>query len=534
MEHTLHHFSLLSPYDCSGYFQLNSNTANDLSIDFLAAHLSRNREDTPKIRNILMKMPVDPEIITYRQAIYSDLKCFPEVCEQLQEIFDAMQFYMQDDSRNIYEKSSIWELVTHLRSLQNYVSSISQLQELLQGRAFHSDGMRTLTRCIENIYTESGFAELAKDLEMLGDDIDGIRSMTLGVNFNSEFYPDEIGIVSLNPYALGEKGILDRFLKFHRQKNPSDTELTAFSMLTHDKKPSPVDSPLMNNLTKIVERMLPTATKKLHRVLKKYTNSSGMALAGLGDELMFYLRFIDLEKRLISANLPCCIPESSEDDTVFTDFYNVKLALCHLEGTVNNAIVCNDLRFTKEQNILVLTGPNRGGKTILTQGAGLAFLLFQQGLFVPCRNGKIRICDGIYTHFPADENQTVALGRLGEESERFRMICETATSESLLLFNESFATTSHTESLYIAQDVLKYLCCLGARACFNTHMHELAEHTEQLHCEKSVCGAASVVMGQREGEDAYRIRYEKPDGKSYAHDIAHQYGITFEQLLEHL
>ena len=92
----------------------------------------------------------------------------------------------------------------------------------------------------------------------------------------------------------------------------------------------------------------------------------------------------------------------------------------------------------------------------------------------------LRLCDGIYTHFPVEEEKTVSLGRLGEEAERFNDICKTAGHESLLLFNESFATTSHTESLYIAEDVLKYLCCIGARTCFNTHMHELAENADKI------------------------------------------------------
>ena len=228
------------------------------------------------------------------------------------------------------------------------------------------------------------------------------------------------------------------------------------------------------------------------------------------------------------------MPDLSGSGTSLTDFYNVKLALCHLAGTVEDGIVTNDLCFTKERNILILTGPNRGGKTILTQGAGLALLLFQHGVCVPCRQAAIRPCDGIYTHFPADENETVTLGRLGEESARFSRICETATDASLLLFNESFATTSHSESLYIAEDVVRYLCCLGARTIFNTHMHELAEHADSLTCERAVCGAASVVMGKRGTKDAYRIRFEKPDGKSSAHEIARQYGITLEQLMENL
>ncbi len=534
MKNDIRLFSLLSPDADSRSFTISEGTANDLSLDFLAERLAHDREEQGKLRRMLMDMPAEASVITYRQEIYRDLKQFPEVCAGLQEIFDAMQFYTMDDTSRAYEKSSIWELVNRMRSLQNYVSSVSALRSLLQNISFSSLGMRTLREYIENIHTQSGFAELAEDMEMLGDDLDGIHSITLGVNLGSEFYPDEVGILSLNNYRFGERGLLERFLHFHKKQNPDDRELTPFTMIMHQKNPSANEHPLMNNLTRIIEQMLPSVTRKLQRVLKKYTDISGTALAKRGDELMFYLRFLELEQQLTAGGFPCCMPEISGTATRLSDFYNVKLALCRMEGTVENEIVLNNLQFTKDQNIMILTGPNRGGKTILTQGAGLALLLFQHGVCVPCRRAEIRPCDGIYTHFPADENQTVTLGRLGEESERFSRICETATASSLLLFNESFATTSHSESLYIAEDVVRYLCCLGARTIFNTHMHELAEHADSLTCERAVCGAASVVMGKRDTKDAYRIRYEKPDGKSSAHEIARQYGITLEQLMENL
>ena len=218
---------------------------------------------------------------------------------------------------------------------------------------------------------------------------------------------------------------------------------------------------------------------------------------------------------------------------MFRDFYNVKLAICRGKGTVEEEIVCNDLEFTREKTVNILTGPNRGGKTIFTQGVGLAFLLYQSGVFVPASSARVRLCDGIYTHFPVEEERTVSLGRLGEEAERFNEICKKATGSSLLLFNESFATTSHTESVYIAEDVLRYLCCIGARTFFNTHMHELAEDTDKFNkAEGAICKAVSVVMENDGGKRSYKISYKAPDGKSYAHEIAYKYGITFEQLME--
>lgn len=524
-------FSLLSPVGEYEYFTLNENTANDLSMDFIIENLTSTSSEQNVLKKILMKMPINKPVIQYRQAIYQDLKNVPEICENLCEIFKEMQFYSSGKTRSVDNKSSIWDLISRLKELENYCLSMIKIRKILSGHSFQSEGMKQFSTFINTIYNDSGFHELSEDINGLGEDVSSIKSMTLGVNFNSDFYPDEVGIISMNEYYFREQGVLERFIGFHKKQNPSDKNLNSYSMVTHPHKGSINESPLMNNLANIVERMLPDVTQKLKRILKKYTDTSGLSLARLADEFLFYERFINLELNISKQGNPCCMPEFSDNDTRLSDFYNVKLAICRIKGTVDHNIVCNELEFTNEKNIMILTGPNRGGKTIFTQGIGLAFLLFQHGVFVPCSKGEMLICDGIYTHFPADENATVSLGRLGEESQRLSEICKTATSKSLLLFNESFATTSHTESIYIATDVLKYLCCLGARVCFNTHIHELAENADKFSSSnQSVCRAVSVVMGCENGERSYKISYKKPDSKSYAHDIAYKYGITFEQL----
>lgn len=523
-------FSLLTPKDADDCFELSDTAANDLSVSYLAMKLSTHQNEQAKLEKLLRQMPTDRRTIAYRQDIYRDLKSNPELAENLYKILDAMQFFIQDKRPADYEKSTIWELVNRLRGLQNYIESVTKMQELLKGREFQSEGMRNFAAHIADIYENSGFDALTEDLKVLSEGVDQVRSMTLGVNLDQNLQPIRVGIVSFNRFVFDDKGIVKRFLTYHSQKLLTKDDIPPFEMMTHLEKYERVPTGLMNNLTGIVEQMLPSVTRSLKTELQKYIDLSGEELARCGEELLFYLRCIKLEQKLTEKGMPCCEPEFSNDDTQFCDLYNVKLALREDSGEV----VCNDLEFTKDKTILILTGPNRGGKTILTQGIGLAMLLFQHGVFVPCRSGKVRPCDAIFTHFPADENQTVMLGRLGEESARFRNIWEQATENSLLLMNESFATTSHSESLYIAEDVLKCLCCVGIRTCYNTHMHELAEHTERLQSERSVCGAASVLMGRCGSENAFRIRYEKPNGKSYAHEIAQQYGITLEQLSEKL
>ena len=175
-----------------------------------------------------------------------------------------------------------------------------------------------------------------------------------------------------------------------------------------------------------------------------------------------------------------------------------------------------------------MTGPNRGGKTIFTQAVGLCMLLAQWGIYVPAAFARISPCDNIYTHFPADENDTVDLGRLGEESQRLSHIFDVATCRSLMLLNESLATTSVAEGLFIAKDVVKAMRYLGARAVFNTHMHELAKSLDELNAVEGTSRVESLVTGVQRGERSFKVSVAPPQGVSYAADIAKKYGVTFE------
>ncbi|MBR3629523.1 MAG: hypothetical protein IKN55_03515 [Oscillospiraceae bacterium] len=530
MAHEIHAFSLLAPEGAKPCTPLGDTAVNDLSLEYLSRKMSQNDTEQAVLLSMLRAMPSDAATVAYRQAVYRDLREEPAFCGKLMEIFDAMQFGAIDDSYANYSNSSILQLIDRVRTLDQYCTAISGIRELLQGKQFRSAAMQQFSEYITSIYESSGFSKLTEDILVLGDDILGIKSMTLGINFDHNFTPKEAGILSLNTYEFGEKGFLEKFLQFHRKHHPEDKDLQQFTMLTHAKPAEAKENLLMNNLCRLIEEMLPSVTVRLRRALKRYTDMSGIMLARLGNELLFYTRFVELEERLTQAGYACAIPDCTANDTLLRGFYNIKLALCRLDGIVENEIVCNTLRFTQERPVMILTGPNQGGKTVFTQGIGLAFLLAQHGVFAPCSEGRLRLCDGIFTHFPADENRTVSFGRLGEEAVRFREICAAATRDSLLLFNESFATTSHTESLYIAKNALQYLCLLGARTCFNTHMHELGADTDSLRPEGASCGAVSVVMGKRGTPDAYVVHEGVPDGLSDAKAIAEQYGITFSQL----
>jgi len=120
---------------------------------------------------------------------------------------------------------------------------------------------------------------------------------------------------------------------------------------------------------------------------------------------------------------------------------------------------------------------------------------------------------------------------VGEESKRLSEIFGIATRYSLLLLNESLATTSVAEGVFIAKDVVKSMRYLGTRAIFNTHMHDLATSVGELN--EAVEGDSrteSLVTGVHDGERSFKVSIAPPQGVSYAADIAKKYGVTFEQI----
>ena len=146
----------------------------------------------------------------------------------------------------------------------------------------------------------------------------------------------------------------------------------------------------------------------------------------------------------------------------------------------------------------VITGPNRGGKTTYAQAIGLSHVMAQLGLLVPGTKAAISPADGIFTHFPNEERIDRGSGRLGDEAMRIAGIFSALSSRSLVIFNESLSSTNASESFYIARDVLRVLCALGARSVFTTHLYELASALDEINSsvssgEKALSLVASVA-----------------------------------------
>ena len=124
---------------------------------------------------------------------------------------------------------------------------------------------------------------------------------------------------------------------------------------------------------------------------------------------------------------------------------------------------------------------------------------------------------------------------LGEECARLGEIFDCVTKHSLVLLDESFSSTGSYEGSYIASEVLSGISMVGCRCLFSTHLHELASEIDRINSESVSKGGVKIdtlVAGIEEGKRSFKIHRAKPDGKSYARDIADKYGLSFENLMK--
>jgi DNA mismatch repair protein MutS len=366
------------------------------------------------------------------------------------------------------------------------------------------------------------------------------------VNLDDQFRPVAATLLSVNAQKYTSSTFLDRLLGNPGENFKGLGPLHTVPDLPQGQGPSGNRggnrdvNPLMDPLFRDLSKVLDSVCQPIAQALRHYDTLHSGFLAALRDDLAFYLAAMRLMERLRSRGLPVCRPEiapMTERVCELHEAYNLNLAL-HQREQADDAsrIVTNDVHLGEDGRICILTGPNQGGKTTYTQMVGLCQILAQAGVWVPAAWARISPVDNIYTHYPVEEQVARGTGRFGDEAQRLSVIFARGTRHSLVLLNESLASTNPGESLYIAQDIVRVLRRLGARAIFATHLHELAADLAALNA--STAGDSlivSLVASRRETPEesprrSYKIVPGPPLGRSYAQEIAAQYGISYDQL----
>ena len=172
-------------------------------------------------------------------------------------------------------------------------------------------------------------------------------------------------------------------------------------------------------------------------------------------------------------------------------------------------------------NVMVITGPNAGGKTVALKTVGLFALMAHAGLHVPAQEATIPFLDGIYADIGDQQSIEESLSTFSSHISNLKWIMERVTNKSLVLIDELGTSTDPEEGSALGQAILSHFQTIGALAIATTHHRVIAAFAQ----EQTGMMNASVDLDPVTLEPTYRITMGLP-GRSYAMTIATRLGLA--------
>ena len=496
---------------------LPDGTVKDIALHEVIGYMTGDSEEQKILKDIMVRIPTDPSDMIYRQEILKDLLANEELCKDIRSVIDSvkvLQYYGNGAKRLHDRDNSLASLLEELRALKVYVEVVETLSDTLSSNDIKSEGLISVRDTLKEIVDSEEFKSVKPDIEKIHEDLSVAKGAVIGVTLTADMDIENVTAIE--------------FVDYKPRSNYTIMDIAVGSKIRNPFNDYRYQDPLLTAMTPHMKKHLGRHFAEVKRLITKHSKYDSRMLTDLYNALVFYLDAADFGRKLASKNYSTCFPVIAPGkDMVIKGLYNIRLAVAG-----QKEIVKNDFSFEDNEKIYILTGPNRGGKTILEQALGHISVMASLGLFVTAD-----LCEGmpfanILTHFPIDENLTINYGRLGEEAVRIKEMVKAAGKDTLLLFNETFSTTSAADALYLCKDLIRILKEKGSCVIFNTHIHELAASIPEMNGWDGDSKMISVVMEIKDNVNTFKLKRSSPDTSSYARNIAEKYGITYEQMKE--
>ncbi len=193
---------------------------------------------------------------------------------------------------------------------------------------------------------------------------------------------------------------------------------------------------------------------------------------------------------------------------------------------LDEPFIPNDVALDSDtQSVLVITGPNMGGKSTYMRQTALIALMAQMGSFVPAQKARLSVFDRIFTRVGASDNLTRGQSTFMVEMNEAASILNNATSRSLIILDEIGRGTSTFDGISLAWSIIEYLHELKAPTLFATHYHELILLEKQLEG----VGNAKVVVHEENDKIVFlrKVIVGETD-KSYGIQVARLAGLPLD------
>ena len=474
----------------------------------------------------------DPEVILYRQDTFGDMIENPELSHILLKMIPLLNDITELRRMSSDSAASTEAYLYSITEVELYTSLLDLLRDNLIPLApkFKSTAFRRFAERINTLTGSEYYKNLNDQLKELTSRVREIKSVTIGVNFDSQLRASRAGVLSINNEYFKSGELLDKMLRLDFKND----EMTCIAPLIPFKKGQSDNqqNALANAFNGAINDVFRQSIRSWKKVIQHYVLENTDFLIRLMPEIEFVTKATELLMRLKERGCPLCHPVIKP---MSEKAFDAK-GLCNpiVAMKLDAPVVPNDFKFDEDGMIYVLTGPNRGGKSVITCAVGIAFVMAQLGLPVCADSCVISPCDEIFTHFPTGSEDTIDKGRLGEECSRLSAIFEEVTEDSLVLCDESLSSTGSFEAAYIASEVLQGFSMARCRGIFSTHLHDLAASVDSINASCVPNGGVKIdnlVAAIEKGSRSFKILREKPDGKSYARDIAEKYGLSLDKIM---
>ena len=480
----------------------------------------------------------DDRVISYRLDVLEELLANPSLIDMFERALPLI--------RGIYDMHSLMngsvtidKALSIIRILETYINITELFAEDMRGMELHSEGLSALKAYVMERADSEEYKNMKRDMDSCDMDFSELRSVTIGVNLDESLQAEEAGLLSVNTKRFRKGSLVGKVTG--RDKNDPYTLLSVLYPLPKGKSSAaPAGTAeadayadgvnFERSVRHAIEEIYRSSIKAFVPVVERYFNTNTSGYASLFSEVRFLLAEVKFIRKMRDEGFRMVRPEvhpASEKICSMKGLVSVSLAL----NKQHNAVIKNDFEIDENGRFFLLTGPNHGGKSVYARAVGAAMGLFLLGCFVPCSEAAISPVTGIYTHFAAADSADAGRGRFESECERLAKILRKLTSTDMLIMDESFSGTSALEAAYIAEEVITGIGAIGPTGVFVTHIHELAEKLDEFNSypgnKAKVDNLAALMENKEKGTRSFRIVRTKPDGLSYARDIAAKCGLNF-------
>lgn len=480
----------------------------DLNLDqVIAAVVPKRDEDV--LRPIFYSTYRNEEIIRYRQAIFADLeradvfRAFPVFCEVMRTV-RANITYADKISRKCHRHMVV------LSAIHLYCEGVQSFLQSLEALTLRSAGLIDLRRYFASLTNSEPFIQLATEARHLRDTLSKLSYGTL-------FRGDKVAVRKYASEPDYTVTILERFARFRE---------TSIEPPIH-KRPKEDDFSLNHieeGILEFVGRLFSKEFRALADYVARHPVFIDEVIATFDREIGFFIAYLAFVKPIKEAGLPFCHPDVSASNKATQVSGSFDLALATKLLREKRSVVCNDFFVNDPERLIVVSGPNQGGKTTFARMFGQLHFLAGLGCPVPGKHARLFLPDQIFTHFEHEEDITNLRGKLEDELIRLHRTCEAMTSNSVIILNEVFNSTSLDDQVLLSTKVLQRILAIDALGVCVTFIDALSTLSDKM------VSMVSTVMPDDPTRRTFEIIRKPADGLAYALSLAEKRGVTYERL----